>query len=152
MGELRSMLVARQVPSKLRHCGAKSARGAPTCNLSTAAGWGSRSSSPSLPVLGWNRTVTDSLAGTGTKGLVLGDCLLNGCFLQRTQSLKNQSSGLLGLFGGLGAVFFVLECAGSESLVFCMKVTHDSAMRSAWRMVRTLCWSTLGSGPRTWDP
>ena len=86
-----TVLVARQVPSKLRHCGAKSARRAPTCNPSAVASWGSRSSYPRLPVLRWNGTLAVSLAGSDTKGLVLGDCFLNGrsCLrrISRTQKL-----------------------------------------------------------------
>ena len=117
-----AVLVARQVPSKLRHCGAKSARQAPTCNLSAAAGWGSWNSSPGLPVLGWNGMVmvTGSLAGTGTKGLILGDSLLNGgSCLQRCQPLENWSSGLLGLCGSS------LYHAGLCWVLGPMKVTDD---------------------------
>ena len=36
-----TVLVDQQVPSKLRHCGTKSARRVPTCSPSAAVGWGS---------------------------------------------------------------------------------------------------------------
>ena len=82
-------------------------------------------------------------AGTCTKGLILGNGPLNSRSRRRTQTLKHWSPGLLVLLG-----WGSLLCAG----LGCLLGFLDATMRSACRMVRTLCCRTLGSGPRMWDP
>ena len=113
-----TVLVARKVPSKLRHCGAKSARRAPTWTPSMLAGWGSCSSCLGLPTLSWGGSVSSSPAGTCTKGLILGNHPLNGSSNMRTQVLEHWSSRMLFLLGwgsllraGLGGFLgFLDEC------------------------------------------
>ena len=94
-----TVLVARQEPSRLLPCAAKSARRAPTCTPSTLAGWGSCSSCPSLPTLSWEWSVPGSSAGTCTKGLILSYGSQNGRSLRRTQALEHWSPRLLVLLG-----------------------------------------------------
>ena len=130
------VLVARQVPSRLRHWWAKPARRAPTCILSTPACCWSLGCSRGLAMVGHIGTAPASPAGIGMKGLcVLSDSPLYGRWLtSRPQTIKHWRSGLLCLdrrrfLSDLGwGCFF------------------------ACRMLRTRCCSTFGSEPRTCDP
>ena len=106
MGELRSskesdvhpsstVLVARQVPGRLLHCGTKSARRAPTWTPSKLSSWGSWRSCPSLLALLRVASMAGSSAGAGTKGLLLSHGPLHSGGCRRTQTVKHRSPGLV---------------------------------------------------------
>ena len=67
MGALRPLL-ARQLPSRLRQCRAKSARRAPTWDPSMLSGWGRRRSLARLLAAVGIGSVAGSLAGASAKG------------------------------------------------------------------------------------
>ena len=105
MGELRSLkesyahpildsVGAQQEPSRLLHCGAKSARRAPTWTSSPPPGWGSWSSCPSLLALSWVGSIPGSSAGSCTKGLVLWYGPLDSRGRRWPQALKHWSPSL----------------------------------------------------------
>ena len=105
MGELRSLkesyahpildsVGAQQEPSRLLHCGAKSARRAPTWTPSPPPGWGSWSSCPSLLALSWVGSIPGSSAGSCTKGLVLWYGPLDSRGRRWPQALKHWSPSL----------------------------------------------------------
>ena len=89
-----TVLVARQVPSRLLHCGAKSARRAPTWTPSTLSGWGIWKSLPSLFALqrvGW---MAGSSVGASTKGLLLRHGPPHGGASRWSQSIKHRTPRL----------------------------------------------------------
>ena len=143
-----TVLVARRVPSRLLHCGAKSARRAPIWTLSTLSGWGSWRSCPSLLALCWVGSMAGSSAGTCTKGLHLRWWWRLCTVVAEGEPRGSNIEALAWLFL-VDEVAFVLVLL---SLGFWTKVTDEPAILSACRMVRTLFCRTLGSGPRKWGP
>ena len=90
-----TMPVAQQVPSRLLHCGAKSARRAPTWTPSTLSSWGSWRSLPSLLSLLWVGSMAGSSVGAGTEGLLLCDSSLHSGGCRWTQMVEHRSPGLV---------------------------------------------------------
>ena len=88
------MPVARQLPSRLLHCGAKSARQAPTWTLSTPPGWGSCRRLLSLAALIWVGSMAGSPVSASSKGLLLCHGSLNSSGCRRTKTIKNGGPGL----------------------------------------------------------
>ena len=142
-----TMPVARQVPSRLLHCGAKSARWAPTWTPSTPPGWGSWRSLLSLAALIWVGSMVGSPAGASTKGLFLCHISLYSSGCRGTKTIKDGCPGLV-LPGG-----WCHFCACLGLFGFLNK-SHGWACHilSACRMALTLFCRSLGSGPRTWEP
>ena len=137
-----TVLVARQVPSKLHHCGAKSARRAPTWTPSMLAGWGNCLRCPGRDRL---RILLPAPARKDWSWvIVLWTVVVEG------EPKCSNTEALECWFFLVEEVFFVLVWV--DSLVFWMNVTDDPAIRSACLMVRTHYCRTLGSRPRMWDP
>ena len=86
-----TMPVAWQLTSRLRQCGAKSARRAPTWDPSTLSGCGRRRSLARLLVCVGVGSVADSPAGARSKGRLLSDCSLSCCGSRRPQTIKDWS-------------------------------------------------------------
>ena len=84
-----TMPVARQLPSRLLQCGAKSARRAPTWTPLMPPGWGSCSSLLSPAALIWVGSSAGSPAGTGSKGLLLCHSSLSSSSCRRSKTIKN---------------------------------------------------------------
>ena len=137
-----TMPVARQLPSRLRQCGAKSARRTPTWDPSTLSGWGSRRLARLLAAVGIG-SVAGSPAGSSSKGRLLCHCSLGGGGSRRW----SKTEVLEAVF--LDDVAFVLDL---DSRCFWANMTDDRAILSACLIVLTRFWRTLGSGSSTWEP
>ena len=135
-----TVLVARQVLSKLCHWWAKPARRAPTCNPSMLACHWSSGRSFGLPSLRLGRTAPGSPAGACTKGLsVLGDSLLDRCwFGRRPQAVEDWGPGLLALLAcgcllaGLGwnwVLSCLMECHRGTSHPVCLPDAYDMLLQ-----------------------
>ena len=137
------MLVARQLPSRLRQCGAKFARRPPTWDPSTLSGWGSRRRPARLLAAVGIGSVAGSPAGAGAKGRLLCHCSLGRGGSRRSHTTEDLEAVFL------DDVAFVLDL---DSRCFSMNETDNPAILSACLMVLTRFWRTLGSGPSTWEP
>ena len=106
-----TVLVARQVPSRLLHCGAKSAGWAPTWTLSTLSGWGIWKSLPSLFTLRRVGSMAGSSVGTSMKWLLLRHSPLHGGASRRSQSIKHRTPrlSLLGWWSHFLALLGLLD-------------------------------------------
>ena len=138
------MPVAWQVPSRLLHCGAKSARRAPTWIPSMLCGWGSWRSPVSLLALLWVGSMVGYLPAPARKGW---SCVPVPCAVLAVGEPRRSMTEVLDWIFLEDDVPFVLV-----SLGFWINVTDEPAILSACRMALTLFWSSLGSGPRTWEP
>ena len=86
-----TMLVAWQLPSRLRQCGAKSARQAPTWDPSTLSGWGSRKRPARLLAAVGIGSVAGSPACASAKGRLLCHCSLGRGGSRRSQMVEDWS-------------------------------------------------------------
>ena len=137
-----TMPVARMVPSRLLHCGAKSARWAPTWTPSTPTSWGSWRSFLSLAALIWVGSMAGSPAGASSYVTVL-------CTVVAAGEPRRSKTEVLDCFFQEDDVTFVLVLV---SLGFWANVTDELAILSACKMALTQFCGSLGSEPRTWGP
>ena len=125
-------LVARQVPSRLRHCEAKSASRGPTWTPSTLTSWGSWRSLPSSLLLVRIGSMAGSSVGAGTKGSLLIPSSLHGGRCRWTTC--DQRRELLDWFFLEENVTFVVVLV---SLGFWTNVTDEPVVLSACGMALT---------------
>ena len=127
-----TMLVARQVPSRLRHCGAKTASRGPTWTQSTLTGWGSWRSLSTPLLLVRIGSMAGSSVGAGTKGSLLIPSSLHGGRYRWTTS--DQRRELLDWFFLEENITFVVVLV---SLGFWTNVTDEPVVLSACRTALT---------------
>ena len=141
-----TMPVARQLHSRLRQCGAKSTRRAPTWDPSMLSGCGRRRNLARLLAC-VGVSMAGSPAGASSKGRLLSHSSLSRGGSRRPPVIKDWSprSRLPGWRHFRTGLDLTWRC-------FWVKVTDEPAILSACLMVRTRFWRTLGSGLSTWEP
>ena len=136
-----TMPVARQLPSRLCQCRAKSARRTPTWDPSALPGCGRRRSFARLLAHVIVGSLAGSPAGASSKGQFLSHSSLSH---GGRRPRPSKTEVLVAVF--LDDVTFVLDL---DSRCFWAKVTDKPAILSACLIVRTRFWGTMGSGPTT---